>query len=447
MTFKRTSLVFALASIVATQLAGCAAEDGTDDTDETTEALTSGRIVVKQFGSPGATLGKWGYDIKQPGRSQALKPALANEIFNDIGMNLLRIAVRATDGHPSQGVDNIKGAAYADDLEAIKNAKAAKPSIDIFASLKLLGDKSFPGWVKDGGEVNAAKYAELLQNYLAFMKSNGVTVDWLGIDCERKFNEGNITPAKYNKIVDDVTAWCKSHGVKVPGFIAAEDYGPTEDTGWLQDLWASPAKFSNVDHVGVHIYSKHRNAGYVDAMQKLANNSHGKGLWDSELHWNDLDENGGTHFEDVKPGILAAMDHFDLGFHALSWWAFQPRSMKTKSAYIMSELVSSTIGASTLPTDDMDGKEVTMSKFNSCAFKNNAHEVTLWVANFDNKDQKNQVAEIANQTVTSAAYVQWSPNSADAGKTGSASINTKNASRFSMNYPANTITRVTVTVK
>lgn len=447
MTSKRTSLafVFALAAIVATH-AGCAAEDGSDDIDDVSEALTGGRIVVKLAGG-GPTLGKWGYDIKQDGRSKALKPALANEIFNDIGMNLLRIPVRAIDAHPSRGEADIRAGVYADDLEAIKNAKAAKPSIDVFASLKLLGDKTFPGWVKDGGEVNAASYAVLLENYLAFMKAHGVTVDWLGIDCERKFNEGNITPAKYNKIVADVRAWCKDHDVKVPGFIAAEDYGPSEDTGWLQDLWQSPAKFSNVDHVGVHIYSKHRDAGYVDAMQKLANNVHGQGLWDSEVHWNDLGKDGDTQFNDVKLGMLSAMDHFDLGFHAMSWWAFQPRSQKTKSAFIMSELVSSTIGASTLPTDDMDGKDVAMGKFNSRAFKNSGHEVTLWVANFDNKDQKDQPAEISNQTVTSATYVQWSPSSPDAGKTGSATVNAKNKSRFSMSYPSNTITRVTVMLK
>jgi hypothetical protein len=235
--------------------------------------------------------------------------------------------------------------------------------------------------------------------------------------------------------------------VKVPGFIAAEDYGPSEDTGWLQDLAQTPAGFAHVDHVGVHIYSKHRDAGYVNAMEKLARNDHGKGLWDSEVHWNDLDEKGDTHFVDVKVGMLSAMDHFDLGFRAMSWWAFQPRSMKTKSSFIMSELVSSTIGAAPLPTDDMDGKEIAGNKFNSRAFKNGPNKVTLWVANFDNKDQKGQSAEIAGKTVTAASYVQWSANSNEAGKTGSASIAAKNPSRFSMNYPSNTITRVTVTLK
>jgi O-glycosyl hydrolase len=445
MTFSRTSLLFAIASLVATQLVGCAADTGEDDGEETSEALTGARIAVT-FGNAGPTLSKWGYDIKQDGRSRSLKPALANEIFNEIGMNLLRIPVRAIDAHPAKGIENIRGAVYADDVDAIRTAKAAKPSIDVFASLKLLGDKTFPGWVKDGGDVSPAKYADLLTDYLAFMKGKGIVVDWLGIDCERKFNEGNITPAKFNKIVADVKAWCRAHDVKVPGFIAAEDYGPSEDTGWLQDLAQTPAGFSEVDHVGVHIYSKHRDAGYVNAMQKLANNDHGKGLWDSEVHWNDLDKDGATQFDDVKPGMLSAFDHFDLGFRTMSWWAFQPRSQKTKSAFIMSELVSSTIGAAPLPTDD-GSKEVANGRLNARAFKNGPNQVTLWVANFDNQDRKDLATEIKDQKVASASYVQWSRNSDAAGKTGAASVSAKNKARFSMSYPSNTITRVTVTLK
>lgn len=450
MTRTRTpaSFAFALASIVAATSLGCVADDSSEDIGESSDALTNGRIVVRNLANPtGPTLAKWGYDIKQPGRSKALKPALAKEIFGDIGMNMLRVAVRAIDGHPARGMNNIAAGAYKEDLEAIENATAARPGLAIFASLKLLGDKTFPAWVKDGGDVNAGKYAELIEDYLAYMKSKGVTVDYLGVDCERKYNEGNITPAKYNEIASDVKAWCKANGVKVPSFIGAEDYGPVEDLGWLQNLWDSPQKFEHVDHVGVHIYSKHRTAAYVDAMGRLANSDHGKGLWDSEVHWNDLEKDGDTRFDDIKLGMLSAFDHFDVGFRAMSWWAFQPRSNKTKSAFIMSELVESTMGAAPLATDDMDGKAVAMNKFNSRAFKNGPNKVTVWVANFDNKDQKGQITEIANRTVQSATYVQWSSSSADAGKTGTASLAPKDKSCFSMSYPSNTITRVTVNLK
>lgn len=442
MTFRPAIVLFAFA--LSAQV-GCAADTDAEDTEESTEAVTNGRIVVRQFGSPGPTVGKWGYDIKQDGRARGLKPALAQELFGDIGMNLLRVAVRAKDGHPGRG--DVKRAAYEEDLDAIETAKAVKPGLDVFASVKLLGKDSFPGWVKDGGEVTAEKYAALIEDYLAFMKKEGVAIDWLGVDNERKFNEGNITPGKYNRIVADVKAWCRSHDVKVPGFIAPDDYGPAEDTPWLRDLWQSPAQFQHVDHVGVHTYSKHRDAGYVNALETLGNNVHGKRLWETELHWNDRNDDDAVGFDDVKSGMLLAMDHFDQGFASLTWWAFQPRSKGTKAAAIMSDLVETTLGAATLPTDDKDGKTVAMNKLNARALKNGPNQLTLWVANFDDKDRKGQLTEVANQKVASAAYVQWSPSSPNQGKTGAATIPAKKPDCFSMTYPSNTITRVTVTLK
>lgn len=241
--------------------------------------------------------------------------------------------------------------------------------------------------------------------------------------------------------------WCRAQNIKTPGFIAAEDYGPTDDTPWLQNLWQSPSQFQQVDNVGVHIYSKHRDAPYVAAMHTLAKNDHGKGLWDTELHWNDQDGDDNVGFDDMKSGMLTAFDHFDDNYRAVSWWAFQPRSRGTKSSFVMSELVSSTLGANNLPTDDGDGNAVGMNKLNVRAFKNGPNEVTLWVANFDSKNHKDQKTQIANQTVTGADYVQWSAASPAAGKTGNATLAGKDKSTFVMTFPANTITRVTVVVK
>lgn len=439
MTFAPRALTcLALTVVVASSALGCAFEDEEEDVEESSEAITDGRIVVRQFGSPGPTIATWGYDLKQDGRSRAMKPALAKELFQDIGLNLIRVAIRAKDGHPARGVENVKGAVYADDLDAIAIAKAARPDLPVFASLKLLGDDTFPGWVKDGGAIEAGKYAALLENYLGFMKSKGVTVDHLGVDNERKFNHGGITPAKYNQIVADVTGWCKNNGVKVPQFIAAEDYGPEEDIGWLQDLAKTNAGFERVDKVGVHIYSKHRNAAYVAAMDRLAKNTHGKRLWDSELHWNDLDEDGTTKWDDIEKGMLTLFDHFDLGFQSMTWWAFQPRSKGQKSSFVMSELVHTTVGAATLPT--------AARNVQARGFKTGAKEVTLWVANLDGKAEKDQLSEVANHEIASASYLQWTSNGGMEGRTGNAKLAKKDTC-FKMDYPANSITRVTVTLK
>lgn len=442
----RTKLAFVFATLLGT---GCAPASDTDDgeqddADETSQGVTDGRVLVR-FGEPGSSINSWGYDIKQEGRSKAMKPALARELFGDGAMNMLRIAVRAKDGHPRRGLGKIADGAYADDLDAIHTVQAVKPDVRIFASLKLLGPETFPGWVKSGGKVDADAYAALLRQYLQYMDQNGVTVDVLGIDCEQRFNKGGITPAKYNQIISDVRSFCQDEGLKVPDFVAGEDYGPGDDIPWVDDLWQSGAKFSNVDHVGVHLYSKHRDPGYVDAIGALAQRDHGKGMWDTEFHWNDLDDDG-PDFQDVKPGMLLFMDHVDARFHSITWWAFQPRSMGTKSAYIMSDLVESTLGAAALPTNDMDGPQNRMNKFNSRAFKNGPKEATLWVANYG-PGRPDQRTEIANRDIESASYVRWSVTTPIQGVTGDAKVVKKKQGCFDMSFPADTITRVTVRLK
>lgn len=435
--------MLARAALVAVLLTACAAELPGEEEGETSSAVKDAEIVVRGFDDGGAKVKSWGYDVKQDGAARKLKPALAKEVFGDVGMNLIRVAVRATVGHPKKG--DVTGSAYADDLEAIANAKAVRPGLAVFASLKLLGKETFPGWVKTGGEVDAPTYAELLEDYLAFMKAKGVTIDWLGVDCERKWNEGNITPAKYVTIVNRVTAWAKQNDVKVPGFIAAEDYGPGDTASWANQL-ANQGDFSLVDRLGVHLYSKHREPSYLDKMDDVMNASRQKGLWDSELHWNDLDDDG-VKFDEIKSGMLLAFDHFDRGFESMTWWAFKAPSEGTKSANVQSELVRSTVGASVLATSDGSGNDrMATNTLSARGFKNDETHATVWVLNFG-AARKGEITQIGGQKVASASYVQWTSTSAVGGAKGNASLVGKNAAAFRMDYPAGTITRVSVTLK
>lgn len=442
MSVTRAALLVALGSLAA----ACGSPaDG--DAEQTAEAISSRtRVVVHGFDTPGSPLARWGYDIKEHGKSKALGPALAKELFQDIGMNLLRIAVRAAAGHPAPGVGAIVPSAYADDLQAIANAKAARPDLALFASLKLEGSSTFPAWVKKDGEVDEATYAELLEDYLAYMKAHGITVDFLGVDNERRWNEGNITPAKYDAITAHVEQWCKAHGVTVPTFVAAEDYGPKEDSPWLEELWRRPARFTRADRVGVHLYSPQRDAAYVAAIDRLVKDAHGRYLWDSEIHWDDAGGDG-EHFDDISQGLLLTMDHFDARFRAITWWEFTPSSKGTKASFLETDVVRSTLGAAPLPTDDGLAGRAQAGHFNARALRKGPKEVTLWVANFDGADRDGQWTEIEGKTVAAATYVQWSPTSPPAGRGGSAAIVGKDASCFALTYPAHTITRVTVTLK
>lgn len=436
-------LLLRLGLVASLALTACAVEMPDEEEGETSSAVKEAGIVVRGFGQGGPRVKSWGYDVKQDGAARKLVPALAKEIFGEVGMNLIRVPVRATLGHPKRG--EVVGAAYADDLEAIANAKAAKPGVPVFASLKLLGKETFPAWVKQGGEVDAARYAELIEDYLAYMKSKGVAVDWLGIDCERKWNEGNITPGKYATIVGRLKAWAKQNDVKEPGFIAAEDYGPGDTASWTNQL-ANQGDFALVDRVGVHLYSKHREPSYLDKMDDVVDASRQKGLWDSELHWNDFDDDG-VKFDEIKAGMLLAFDHFDRGFESMTWWSFKPRSEGTKSSHVQSELVQATVGASVLATSDGSGDDrMATQRLSARGFENDASHATVWVLNFG-AARKGELTQIGGQKVESATYVQWTSTSAVGGAKGNAELVGKNPAAFRMDYPAGTITRVSVTLK
>ena len=72
--------------------------------------------------------------------------------------------------------------------------------------------------------------------------------------------------------------------------------------------------------------------------------------------------------------------------------------------------------------------------------------MTLWVANLDGKAEKDQLSEVANHEIASASYLQWTSNGGMEGRTGNAKLAKKDTC-FKMDYPANSITRVTVTLK
>ncbi len=58
---NRASLALVLAGLaLALAPVGCADDDSTEDIGESSQALTNGRIVVRQLGSAGPTIAKWG---------------------------------------------------------------------------------------------------------------------------------------------------------------------------------------------------------------------------------------------------------------------------------------------------------------------------------------------------------------------------------------------------
>lgn len=153
-------------------------------------AQTGGEIIVyphiqKQLFTD------WGYDIKQPGKAVALSNNLISQIFIGDGMDVLRVPVYARDGHPAEGVVTDEAYTITNDIiGAILRVKAIKPSVKIFASLRLEGSDTFQSWMLDGtGKVDSVQLAKMDSDYLVYMKSKGIRIDILGVDNEMEFKK------------------------------------------------------------------------------------------------------------------------------------------------------------------------------------------------------------------------------------------------------------------
>lgn len=253
------------------------------------------------FDNPGELIDIFFYDIKQGNRN--LKNANeANEIFNIDDANGLRIPIRGEDNipaHPSAGtvVDNL----YTDILTSINlatQARAGKP-LKIFASKKLQGQTSFPSWVKDANGIIPAQYAILLADFIEFMNSKNIKIDYLGIDNEFVYNEGNITPQKYAQTIAELRILATARGFDMPLLVGYEDSGP-DKRNWVKNLidngWGD-----TMDIYGTHYYPQFRPKDKLINDLALIGN---RPFWSTEPHWdkkadvNDFDEAeaGMVHF-------------------------------------------------------------------------------------------------------------------------------------------------------
>ncbi|QDU89631.1 hypothetical protein Pla175_30240 [Pirellulimonas nuda] len=91
----------------------------------------------------GPTVKRWGWDIKQ-GPNRFSTPAKASAGYVDVSANLLRIPIEPTYHNPDGSV-NV--ALYQPDITAIKSVLAVNPEVEVFASVKLRGQDTFPEWL------------------------------------------------------------------------------------------------------------------------------------------------------------------------------------------------------------------------------------------------------------------------------------------------------------
>jgi Secretion system C-terminal sorting domain len=356
-----------------------------------------------------------GYDIKQPGKAASLSNSRINQVFIEDGMTVLRVPIYAAAAHPSEGM--VTESEYTDVLNAINRVKAIKPSVKIFASLRLEGDATFNDWVVNSPTnrtVVAAKMALMVRDYLVFMKNKNLTVDVLGVDNEAEYNGGNITPSKYKTIIDLLKIDAQNGLFTMPPLLVApENYGPNNGNTWLTTLNSNNWQ-DRYDIAGIHYYPHLRP---LSSLTNFCNTAGSKIKWNTEIHW-DTKADVEDQLE-AEQGLIAIFDGFDLGMTGMTWWSYGTgtdfRSLMNR------QLVRSTNGATVIDADDIDGRNmIELTKLNTRAFKK-GNDLFVWVLNNRTNVLTNHKFRLATGLVVGTpTFTQWVN---EVQQTGSATVN------------------------
>lgn len=395
-------------------------------------AATGGDALIDP-NMTGQLITGWGYDIKEGGKAAGVTPGYARMLFVTNKMNCLRIPIYgdASDpAHPSSGV--VIGSYYADTLYAMTNARAANSNVILFASKKLDGQTSFPSWTENGNGVIASQYAVMLADYLQFMQSNGFTMDILGVDNERTYNEGNITASTFNEIITNLASLSVSRGFTLPKFlIGPENYAP--DTNWLTNLIKNGSG-NLLSIVGTHYYPQNRPVGKLQSLVALGGS---RPDWNSEVHWQNLSSPEDA-IDEAQQNMGAIFDCTDTGLSAYVWWAYGDAG--AVQANMEQALTVNLLDTRPVYMDDIDGNSAsTPGQLITRAFASPTNLV-VWAINDSTNVYSHYGFRLLNGAITSTVgYIQWT---ASGSTTGTADVT--NPGIFRLTLPARTVTMFTV---
>ncbi|MEJ6951459.1 glycoside hydrolase [Natronospora cellulosivora (SeqCode)] len=374
----------------------------------------------------------WGFDIKGLGdmadRANQLTEDFARKLFVEDGMNVLRVPIFAALGHPEPGV--IDKSVYTHVNRAIKNTLNVRSDVKIFASLKLLGQESFPDWVKDDNDnLKPEKYAQLLAEYLQYMNKKNIPIYLLGIDNEREYNEADMTPVDHKRIVDELWRLSILKNFTVPLIVGPETYHPVPNLvrPFNQDGWRD-----TLDIVGTHYYPRYN--PYMQLRRKV-DAADGRPVWNTEVHALKGGRYSREGFSFVDQSFVSLFQNFDLGLSGYVWWHYIRDGIRGE---LQNNVVRSTLGAYTIDMTDFDGRELGEGKFNSRAFRQ-GNDIVVWVSNF-REDLSSYGFELADKSFDGpVSYLQWEEDSSSFGM---ANITADN--RFEMNFPDESVSMIRV---
>ncbi|MCK9507639.1 MAG: T9SS type A sorting domain-containing protein [Pigmentiphaga sp.] len=400
-------------------------------------SATNGDAIIYPNKYIGEKIEYFFFDMKGwPGRVNTA--AKAKDFFVDDDMNGVRVSIYGDDtrpAHPAPGI--VDDTYYTPMLNSMNRAKTARGNKDfyVFASKKLDGQTSFPHWTKDENGVIVTEYVKLLQDYLLFMKDKGFEVDFLAIQNEEEFNEGQITPAKHKAIVDSLRNITARLNLKMPLIVGYEDYGPDKED-WVK-IMHDNNWLDRMDIYGTHYYPRLR------PIKKLNNDLRLIGdmpFWSTEPHWDQSDDD----FNDAEAAMCALWDQIEVRMSGFMWWNYN--NGENLRSYLMRVASVPLKDAQMVDMDDIDGRETTQyGRLQTRTFRKD-NTLTIYIINNNvNLAYPNYGFELSGETIQSGSisYQQWIKGEGHQGIIGN-DATMISSRKFRLNIPKESITVITL---
>ncbi len=364
-----------------------------------TNAQTGGDAIIYTEQYIGEKIEYFFYDIKQNLNGINNKDK-ARDLYVDDDMNGIRVSILGNDknnmrAHPQAGV--VVAEYYTPMINSIKNAREARGGKDfyIFASKKLTsetdGFSSFPAWTKDANGVMVNEYATMLGDYLRYMKYKDCEVDYLGIQNEEVYNEGNITAAKHADIIDKLRILSAEQGWKMPLIVGYEDYGPNKAVisgkgSFISNL-SKLGKTDRMDIYGTHYYPQWRPLSKLQKDQSFLGHMP---FWSTEPHWDRKSDV--NDFDEAIPAIMTLWDQVEQRMSGFMWWNYTYYSTTEMRSNLMRAFSAPIKDKQAIRMDDIDGpfrKGVKdYNDLETYAFRSN-DEMIVYVLNNTDKEYVN----------------------------------------------------------
>lgn len=400
---------------------------------------TYGDAIIYPNTFIGSKIENFFYDLKGWPNS-ITSSTFANDLFVTDDMNGIRIPIYGDASHPAHpSAGQVVETEYSQLLTSMARAKTVRGAKDfyVFASKKLDGQTSFPDWTKDANGVIVSEYLKLLTDYILFMKTQGYEIDYLGIQNEEQYNEGNITPAKHKAIVDSLQKISVRLNFKMPLIVGYEDYGPNKNN-WMKTMKNSDY-LGRMDIYGTHYYPDIRPLAGLKSDLAYAGNMP---FWSTEPHWDD-----GTTvdvWDAAEQAMCAFWDQIDVGMSGFMWWSYKRTG--NLRGYLMQTTSALIKDAQMIDMDDIDGPgTATYGKLQTRAFREGNKLTVYAINNNANATYSDYGFGLSVGTITGTVYYkQWLKTGAITGTNGS--IIPQTNLKFNLTLPAQSITVFSLTI-